>query len=71
MQKTWTAAIPFTDKGKAFDRVDHKFFLKISKASSFGDYFISWTKTMLPDIVSQVKVNGYLFEKISITRDLR
>ena len=55
-----TAAILFIDQEKAFDRVSHRFLLKTLEKFNFGSAFTSWIQTILTDIKSQVKVNGYL-----------
>ena len=61
----------FIDQEKAFDRVSHSFLLKTLKQFNFGPAFISWIETILKDIKSQVKVNGYLTEEINVTRGIR
>ena len=65
------AAVLFLDQEKAFDRVDHNFLLRTLKHMGFGDYFISWIKIFLKDISSQIKINGFLSEEVSITRGVR
>ena len=60
----------FIDQEKAFDRVSHRFLLKTIKQFNFGPAFISWIETILTDIKSQVKVNGYLTEEINVTRGI-
>ena len=62
-----SAAILFIDQEKAFDGVSHSFLIKTLKQFNFGPAFISWIETILTDIKSQVKVNGYLTEEINIT----
>ena len=59
-----TAAILFIDQEKAFDRVSHRFLLKTLEKFNFESAFISWIQTILTDIKSQVKVNGYLTDEI-------
>ena len=66
-----SAAILFIDQEKTFDRVSHSFLLKTLKQFNFGPAFISWIKTILADIKSQVKVNGFLTEEINVTRGIR
>ena len=66
-----SAAVLFIDQEKAFDRVSHSFFLKTPKQFNFGPAFISWIETILTDIKSQVKVNGYLTEEINVTHGIR
>ena len=69
--KNISAAILFIDQEKAFDRVSHSFLLKALEKFNFGPKFISWIQTILTNIKSQVKVNGYLTEEINITRGIR
>ena len=66
--KNIEAAILFLDQEKGFDRVDHQFLIKTLKHLNFGDYFISWIEIILNDITSCVKINGFLTDKIEITR---
>ena len=61
----------FIDQEKAFDRVSHRFLLKTLEKFNFGTVFISWIQTILTDIKSQVKVNGYLTDEINLTRRIR
>ena len=61
----------FIDQEKAFDRVSHSFLLKTLKQFNFGPAFISWIETILTDMKSQVKANGYLTEEINVTRGIR
>ena len=60
-----SGAILFIDHEKAFDSVSHSFLLRTLKQFDFGPAFISWIETILKDIKSQVKVNGYLTEEIT------
>ena len=69
--KNTSAAILFIDQEKAFDRVSHSFLLKTPEKFNFGPNFISWIQTILTDIKSQVKVNGYLTEEINITQGIQ
>ena len=61
----------FIDQEKALDRVSHRFVLKTLEKFNFGSVFISWIQTILTDVKSQVKVNGYLTDEINITRGIR
>ena len=69
--KNISVVILFIDQEKTFDRISHNFLQKTLEKFNFGPTFISWTQTILTDIKSQVKVNGYLIEEINITRRIR
>ena len=69
--RAWKKSVLFIDQEKAFDRISHSFLLKTLKQFNFGAAFKSWIETILTDIKSQVKANGYLTEEINITRGIR
>ena len=59
--KNTQAAILFLDQEKAFDRVNHDFFIKTLNHFNFGEYFTNWVKIMLKDITrfDQVRFDKY------------
>ena len=69
--KNIQAAILFLGQVKAFDRANHDLPLKTLNHFNFGEYFTNWVKIMLKDITSQIKINGFLSEKIIIERVVR
>ena len=45
--KNIQAAILFIDHEKAFDRVDHSFFIKTLEHLNFGNSFVTWIKILM------------------------
>ena len=56
---------------KTFDRVNHDLLYKIQQKLSFCCNFIYWIGIILTDIKSQIKVNGFLTDKIRVERGIR
>ena len=59
------------DQMKAFDRVGWNFLFKTLEKFGFGTYFCTWVKILYTDIVSAVKVNGYVSDTFSLGRGVR
>lgn len=59
------------DLEKAFDRVEHKYLFDLIEKFGFGRNFITWMKCFYTDILSCIKVNGFLTDYIEISRSIR
>ena len=69
--KNIQAAILFIDQEKAFDIVDHSFLIKALEHLNSGNSFVTWIKILMKNITSQVKINGFLTEPVSMTRGIK
>lgn len=65
------AALIFLDQEKAFDRMSHEFIFKTLEKFGFGNKFIEWIKIIYSDMISSVKVNGFLTAEFIIKRGVR
>lgn len=65
------AAFIFLDQEKAFDRVDHDFLFKTMEAFGIGKGFIKWVQVLYCNASTQIKINGFLTERIPLNRGLR
>ena len=69
--KNIQAAILSIDQEKVFDRMDHSFLIKTLEHLNLGNIFITWIKTLMKNISSQVKIKGFLTELFSMTRGIK
>ena len=65
------AAFLFIDQEKAFDSTDHDLLFMTMESFGFGDYFIKWIKVLYSNASTQIKINGFLTNKIPLRRGLR
>ena len=66
-----TTAFLFLDQEKAFDRVNHDFFFKTTRAFGIGETFIQWVRTIYSNATSTLSINGHFSEKIHLQRGVR
>lgn len=59
------------DQEKAFDRVSHKFIVRVLERFNFGKTFISLVELLYSGIISSVKCNGHLSQYFPLTRSVR
>ena len=59
------------DQQKAFDRVNHRYLIKVLEKFDFPEYFVKWVSIFYTEVKSSVKINGYLTEPLSIRRGIR
>ena len=59
------------DQQKAFDRVNHKYLIKVLEKFGFPDYFVKWIKIIYSEAKSCVKINDFLSDDFSIARGIR
>ena len=64
-------AFIFLDQEKAFDRVNHDFLFKTMKSFGFGPGFIGWIQTIYRNASTQVKLNVFFSDKISLLSGVR
>ena len=65
------AALLFVDQEKAFDRVSHSVLFDVLKAFGFGEYFISWIRTLYSNAFTRINVNGFLTKEIPLKCGVR
>lgn len=58
------------DQEKAFDRVDHQYFIKTIKAFLFGDVILSWMSLLYAGASCMMKVGGGLSCPIPVQRGI-
>ena len=61
-----TGILVSLDQEKAFDRVDHSFFLKLLDHLGFGPGFCQWIATLYSGAVIRIIVNGYLSDRVNL-----
>ena len=59
------------DFEKAFDRVDHRYILKVMEKMGFKQNDVRWAQIITSNITAQVMVNGDLTDMINIKRGIR
>lgn len=59
------------DQEKAFDRVSHKYLMKVLQCMGFGPAFRKWIQIFYTSIYSAVKCNGYLTEYFEVKNSVR
>lgn len=59
------------DLEKAFDRVEHTYLFNVLKEFGFGENMMKWMRCLYSNIVSCVKVNGFLTDDFIVTRSIR
>ena len=64
-------AFIFLDQEKAFDRVNYEFLFKTMKSFGFGPTFIGWIQTIYSNATTQVKLNVFFSDKISLKCGVR
>ena len=63
--------ITFLDFQKAFDSLNWKFMIQVLKKFKFGSQFVRWIETIYKTPVAVIKNNGWLSEKIQISRGIK
>ena len=59
------------DQTKAYDRVEWDFLFKVLEKFNFGPNFIKMIKTCYSNILSAVKVNGFVSKNVDLSRGIR
>ena len=59
------------DQEKAFDRVSHKYLVKVIQKFGFGENFQKWITMLYTNLESRVQINGHLSGTINIFRSIR
>ena len=66
-----TGILVTLDQEKAFDRVDHKFFMRTLTKFGFGPTFSQWVSLFYNNVFSRIIVNGNLSDPIFLGRGMR
>ena len=64
-------ALVSLDQEKAFDRVDHRFMLRVLRKFSFGPSFCHWVETSYANAFSHIFVNRHLSCPVFLQRGVR
>ena len=59
------------DQFKAFDRVEHRWLMRVLEAFGFGPDFIQWVRVLYANLKSSVIVNGHISLEFNFSRGVR
>ena len=70
-QKNINCAFVSLDQEKAFDKIVHKFLLKVLEKFNFGPKLIIWIKMLYHDLTTCIIVNNFISQPVKNSRSVK